>query len=1358
MTLSKPRFRNLRALLLGLALTAVASISILPLPANGAEAVDPSAHSNVHGGIVVECRDAQTGPVPQGDANFSGMVFRIMNESPLPVSVQGATYGPGETICQLITDEQGRASTGDTLLPAGDYRVQLVDSNPSMTRNAPDQIARVRLHGQMVALSGGASFRAQVARGALEATILCTETGTADSPGLSATDGTRFAVENRSDNDVVVEGMRAAPGEVACYLEAVSGCVATDGATLPTGRYALLQIEPSPGCLSFDETAREFTVTEDGGVVTIDGDDAFRSTPIRGDMCFTATSAASSARKPFTPFALTSETTGETHVLVTDENGFASTQSAWNPHCSATNAADSLLDALRTENFAGAVDPTWAKAGSWFGASSATTASEPVDDRGALPYDRYTLQELPCASNDASELIRIEGISIVRHGSLVNLGTLKGSPNSAVEASLDQTAREAYSIPADDPLPLAAAQVEEHASTSQPTAYQKPGSAPSSAEVKGDSATGSPAPNDAEQTSNTSTVQQPQPDSAPTKAIAKEALDQQVPEANQVLGYPDTSSDGSPRPSSSADNEAPDGKSQPLAKTSDGALPASASLLLVASGSLMAIATSRLKSPSLPARKPTGIRSLAPLAIAATLIACTLMLFVLPMRAFGAVSTVRDVPDGVPASEIVFDYDRTLAALSPSLTVSSGSPITTRVDLAYPNWKVYRACWSGSVNGTVTIPGTVTYMLHDVGFDLDGDRVDLRIDVSNVTLSHRREGTLSHTFCISELWVNDKTGAWDFYLTSSCLSEDEQYYSAGSRNMTVRAFKKGSSTPASGRFVSQFVDLDIADLKFVNDEPVSDYSGPFTEQVQLLSGYDETVHLASDCALNIDKQTATFIATGVDENTLKSGFVATLDGRGFTLHWKGRNCSTGMLALYGSAVINAKAGKGGAISSPGDTVVGWKHSKTYEATPKEGYELIDLIVDGQSAGALPSYTFENVQEDHTIEAVFAPIGYKVVFDANQGVGSMDDQPMTFDKTERLRTCTFSRAGYDFAGWNTAPEGGKLGFDDGQEVMNLASTKNAVVTLYAQWVEKDAVPIQYNCGDPDHGSVDNAMEMLAPATGEAEGSSALAMTGYHVKEWRDKTGCVVGGEEHFRPTRQPDELWQESRYVAIIEPNAYRIVYHPDEGSGAMEDSWLRYDEESSLAANRFVRAGYTMVGWVDDDGNEYADESMVYNLTDEDGGIINLHALWEENPPDDAPYEPAKPNEPEDPNEPPKPADPIEPPANDDPEPVDPPAHTPNPSKPAQPSASGSSTVEPPAASEPGDEPPEPSGKTASHAPLAKTQDDKLTALAGSACVAAAALALVVFAAKRQRDQHLRRQRALSSLKRANEVLDRQRR
>ncbi len=70
--------------------------------------------------------------------------------------------------------------------------------------------------------------------------------------------------------------------------------------------------------------------------------------------------------------------------------------------------------------------------------------------------------------------------------------------------------------------------------------------------------------------------------------------------------------------------------------------------------------------------------------------------------------------------------------------------------------------------------------------------------------------------------------------------------------------------------------------------------------------------------------------------------------------------------------ITASAGEGGAISPSGGVRVIRGGGQAFAITPDGGYEIADVLVDGESIGAVNSYTFENVRANHTIEAVFAP--------------------------------------------------------------------------------------------------------------------------------------------------------------------------------------------------------------------------------------------------------------------------------------------------------------------------------------------------------------------------------------------------
>lgn len=129
----------------------------------------------------------------------------------------------------------------------------------------------------------------------------------------------------------------------------------------------------------------------------------------RGDFAFSKTRQGSMERLASVPFRITSKTTRESHVLVTDENGMASTESSWTPHSQNTNKGTSADDGI------------------WFGQDTLGTQA-PVDDNlGALPYDTYTVEELPCSANEGMVPVAFE-ITISRDKTTLDLGTVDNKP------------------------------------------------------------------------------------------------------------------------------------------------------------------------------------------------------------------------------------------------------------------------------------------------------------------------------------------------------------------------------------------------------------------------------------------------------------------------------------------------------------------------------------------------------------------------------------------------------------------------------------------------------------------------------------------------------------------------------------------------------------------------------------------------------------------------------------------------------------------------------------------------------------------------------------------------------------------
>ncbi|GEM_PF-3025177 len=68
--------------------------------------------------------------------------------------------------------------------------------------------------------------------------------------------------------------------------------------------------------------------------------------------------------------------------------------------------------------------------------------------------------------------------------------------------------------------------------------------------------------------------------------------------------------------------------------------------------------------------------------------------------------------------------------------------------------------------------------------------------------------------------------------------------------------------------------------------------------------------------------------------------------------------------------ITASAGVNGSISPSGATTLNYGQSQTYTITANTGYKIKDVLIDSASQGAVSSYTFSNIQANHTITASF----------------------------------------------------------------------------------------------------------------------------------------------------------------------------------------------------------------------------------------------------------------------------------------------------------------------------------------------------------------------------------------------------
>ena len=94
---------------------------------------------------------------------------------------------------------------------------------------------------------------------------------------------------------------------------------------------------------------------------------------------------------------------------------------------------------------------------------------------------------------------------------------------------------------------------------------------------------------------------------------------------------------------------------------------------------------------------------------------------------------------------------------------------------------------------------------------------------------------------------------------------------------------------------------------------------------------------------------------------------ATLTGK-IELYHESRSGGGGWYDSY--YTIEAAAGTGGSISPSGNISVREGADQTFTITPDKGYAVANVKIDGESIGAVKSYTFENVSKAHAIEVIF----------------------------------------------------------------------------------------------------------------------------------------------------------------------------------------------------------------------------------------------------------------------------------------------------------------------------------------------------------------------------------------------------
>lgn len=243
--------------------------------------------------------------------------------------------------------------------------------------------------------------------------------------------------------------------------------------------------------------------------------------------------------------------------------------------------------------------------------------------------------------------------------------------------------------------------------------------------------------------------------------------------------------------------------------------------------------------------------------------------------------------------------------------------------------------------------------------------------------------------------------------------------------------------------------------------------------------------------------------------------------------------------------------------------------------------------------------------DVTMYAHWTANGYTVKYDAGGGKGTMGDQKFTFDVPQNLSPNTFTRDGYTFTGWKRADTGDA--YQDGQQVANLTSTPNGIVTMIAQWTPNPA-SINYDPNPPTGrtpGGQGTANWTGHTGDTQAIGANGWTVDGYTFIGWN--TSADGKGTAYA-----PGTTWTANGTLTLYAqwtPGQASLTYDGNGATGGKTDPQTgKTDEKINVRDNGFTRDGYTFVTWntqADCKGNAVKPNSE-WTLR----GSSTLYACW----------------------------------------------------------------------------------------------------------------------------------------------------
>ncbi len=416
------------------------------------------------------------------------------------------------------------------------------------------------------------------------------------------------------------------------------------------------------------------------------------------------------------------------------------------------------------------------------------------------------------------------------------------------------------------------------------------------------------------------------------------------------------------------------------------------------------------------------------------------------------------------------------------------------------------------------------------------------------------------------------------------------WYTAASGG-TKRADAGGSYTPSAAETLYAQWAANTYTIKFNGNGATGG------SMADLSMTYDSAKNLTSNA---FTRTGYTFFGWSTNKDATKESYT---NGQSVNNLTETNGGTVNLYALWKKTVTityNANGGSGAPASQSGTMYNAQANvSITLSSTKptRTGYTFLGWNTDKNATSATyasgGSYSFNT---DTTLYAIWDANSYKLTVNPNGGTwsGSSSSQSFTqdFGTTKSIPNPTAAPAGYKIT----------LNANTGSvSQTSVTSTKS-----FSNWTKSGSGSLSgttYTFGAGD-GTLtanykNNSVTLPTPTK-----------TGYHCTGWYT---AASGGTKRADAGGSYTPSAAETLYAQWA-ANTYTIKFNGNGATGgSMADLSMTYDSAKNLTSNAFTRTGYTFFGWStnkDATKESYTNGQSVNNLTETNGGTVNLYALW----------------------------------------------------------------------------------------------------------------------------------------------------